>query len=344
MNTMGNDACVRHKTKPSYLKRASLLLLGVVAIHDMRAEAFTGISPTFRVNSCPKLVKYTARRPNEMTILSVLPPEEYEHAREIFNLIDADNSGTICVSELGDLLTKLGIEVTPPEAQALFTFLDKDESGGISFEDEFQPWYDSILESTLENRDIVQEALLGRRTVNNFDADLHVSDHVLNRAIECATAAPNHKLTEPWRFIKLGKETVTKIATLNAQKIQDPEKAKKKRERWEKIPGWCVVTSKLSPDARDGDSNVLEMEDYAATCCAVQNFMLSMWVEGVGTKWTSGDITRTQEFADLCGIQMVDEQVVGCIWYGFASTTGGKNEPPQKNRKKTLKDVLTELP
>jgi len=341
---MANNSCLKRKSEVGSMKRVYMLLLCFAAIHDMRAQAFTGISPTFRLNSCPKFEKNTIRRSNENTILSAMPPEEYEHAREIFTLIDTDNSGTICASELGDLLTKLAIDASPPEAQALFAFLDKDGSGEISFEDEFQPWYDSILESTLQNRDIVQQTLLSRRTVNNFDASLHVSDHVLNRAIECAIAAPNHKLTEPWRFIKLGKETVTKIATLNAQKIQDPEKARKKRERWEKIPGWCVVTSKLTPDAGDGESNILEMEDYAATCCAVQNFMLSMWVEGVGTKWTSGDITRTQEFADLCGIQMSDEQVVGCIWYGFASTTGGKNEAPQSNRKKTLKDVLTELP
>merc|ERR1712039_1007093 len=59
-------------------------------------------------------------------------------------------------------------------------------------------------------------------------------------------------------------------------------------------------------------------EDYAATCCAIQNFMLSMWIEGVGTKWTSGDITRTQDFADSCGIDVEAERVVGCIWYGFA--------------------------
>lgn len=131
---------------------------------------------------------------------------------------------------------------------------------------------------------------------------------------------------------------------MNANKIQDPEKAQRKKERWENIPGWCVVTSKLCKDSSDEGSKILELEDYAATCCAVQNFMLSMWVEGVGTKWTSGDITRTQEFANLCGIDLDKEQVVGCIWYGFATNPGAYNEKKQAKRKKTVKDVLSEVP
>jgi len=141
-------------------------------------------------------------------------------------------------------------------------------------------------------------------------------------------------LTEPWRFIKLGNETISKIANLNADSIKDPKKAKKKRERWTAIPGWCVITSKLS------DSKILEKEDYAATCCAIQNFMLSMWVERVGTKWTSGDITRTKKFADLCGVDTDKEFVVGCIWYGFPTA----DEVKPKKRKMGLEDVLTELP
>lgn len=320
------------------MKYITAIQLGCAAIFDLRAHAFIGISPILKTSPFSKnfLKDSINRSIQKETILSVFP-EDYEHVREVFSLIDKDDSGGIDASELVDLLTKLDIDTTPNEAEILFSFLDKDGDGEISFEDEFQPWYETILESTLQNRDLVQYNLSSRRTVNSFDPDLHVSDNVLNRAIECAIAAPNHKLTEPWRFIKVGEDTVKKIAKLNAQNIEDPDKAKKKQERWEKITGWCVVTSKLSEE-----NKVLEMEDYAATCCAIQNFMLSMWVEGVGTKWTSGDITRTQEFADLCGIEVGKEQVVGCIWYGFASTEQKKDA--HKKRKKTIEDVLSKLP
>jgi len=317
----------------------TIISLVAIAYDGMTIQAFTAMSPMFGRssfgNSFKKNTISILCTPNakKMMLLAV-PPEEYEHARELFDTIDTDNSGTICVAELGDLLSRLSVKTTQEEAEVLFSFLDKDGDGEISFDDEFKPWYDSILEAELLNRDIVQRTLMSRSTVNDFDETLHISDNVLNRAIQCAIAAPNHKLTEPWRFIKLGNETISKIANLNADSIKDPKKAKKKRERWAKIPGWCVVTSKLS------DSKLLEKEDYAATCCAIQNFMLSMWVEGVGTKWTSGDITRTQKFADLCGVDTEKEFVAGCIWYGFATT----NEVKPKKRKLGLEDVLTELP
>lgn len=183
---------------------------------------------------------------------------------------------------------------------------------------------------------MLAKALTNRRTVNNFETTT-VSDDVVKRAIEAAIHAPCHKMTEPWRFILLGDETISKIAALNAAEISKKDLAKgaKKKKRWEAIPGWCVVTSAKS------DGGLQEREDYAATCCALQNFMLSLWAEGVGTKWTTGPITRTNEFAELCGVDPNAEVVVGCIWYGFASN---KEPIPVPKRRKSIEDVTSRRP
>lgn len=85
---------------------------------------------------------------------------------------------------------------------------------------------------------------------------------------------------------------------------------------WTMIPGWCIVTTKLNLNDQE-----TEQEDFKSVSCAIQNFMLSMWSEGVGTKWTSGPIQKTQEFAHICGVDNSTECVVGCIWSGYA--TGG---------------------
>ena len=50
------------------------------------------------------------------------------------------------------------------------------------------------------------EALLSRRTIYAFE-DRPVPGEALLRALEAARWAPNHKLTEPWRFSVLGAET-----------------------------------------------------------------------------------------------------------------------------------------
>ena len=150
----------------------------------------------------------------------------------------------------------------------------------------------------------VHEALRSRRTVHNFDNDRAVPDDVLHRAVEAATYAPNHKLTEPWRFRRLGGDAIAAIASLNAASISDPDKAAKKAKRWADIRNWLVVTSRIT-----ADDELLTREDYAATCCAVQNLQLSFAADNVGTKWTSGDIQRTPEFERICGVRWMSPLV-----------------------------------
>lgn len=262
---------------------------------------------------------------------------EQEHAREVFSKWDSDGSGSISSSELGDMLRMLDIEATDEEANALFKYLDSEGRGEIQFE-QFLPWYSDAAEASKEMTSTIQSVLIGRRTVGEFD-QTPVQDDVLKRAVECAIAAPNRRMSEPWRFIKVGPETVKKFAELNSKINLDMETNEKEKKvvDWTTIPGWCVVTSKLTP----GDNNI-ELEDFKSTCCAIQNFMLSMWSEGIGTKWTSGPVQKTPEFAELCGVDANKEKVVGCIWYGFAS--GGLVNADPKRRKKSVDDVLSSIP
>ena len=184
----------------------------------------------------------------------------------------------------------------------------------------------------------VLDALFSRRTVHDFDAGGRVADAVVRRAVGAAIRAPNHGLTEPWRFRQLGPQTVRAVAALNAASIDDDAKAAAKRARWEAVPGWLVVTSAL---ADGGAGTQREVEDRDATCCAIQNLCLALWAEGVGTKWTSGAVTRSAEFRALCGIGE-DEAVVGVVWYGLAS--GGLGAVRESPRKLAVDDVLSTLP
>eukprot|EP00980_Cylindrotheca_fusiformis_P029998 scaffold24173_cov162-Cylindrotheca_fusiformis.AAC.5 len=254
-------------------------------------------------------------------------------AVDVFKKYDSDGSGEICAAELGEMLESLDVDASAEEADALFRYLDSDGNGAISL-DEFLPWYTEAAEAAKEVSSSFQALLTGRRTVDYFD-QTPVSDDVLRRAIECAIAAPNRSQSEPWRFIQVGPETVGKFAALRAATMEQ-ENDEAIQSDWTTIPGWCVVTTKLSDDKEQ------ELDDYKSTSCAVQNFMLSMWSEGIGSKWTSGPVQKTQEFADLCGVDTKTEKVVGCIWYGFA--TGGLKNADPKRRKKGVDDVLTTLP
>ncbi len=177
------------------------------------------------------------------------------------------------------------------------------------------------------------EVLRGRRTINLY---LHtaVPEELVHEALEAATWAPNHHVTEPWRFILPGEKTVGKILDLCEEMVtaaKGAELAAHKRKSWSEKPGWLVVTCQRS------DDELREKEDYAACCAAAQNFMLYLWKAGVGSKWTTGPITRDSRFYDIIGVDPDDAFVVGMFWFGYPKVT------PSQSRK-DLDVVLDELP
>jgi len=177
------------------------------------------------------------------------------------------------------------------------------------------------------------EVLRGRRTINLY-LQTPVADELIRDAVEAATWAPNHGVTEPWRFYRLGSKSIGQCLDLVRELVTATKGEKAgtfKAKSWSEKPGWLVVTCKSS------DDELLQREDYAACASAVQTFMLYLWKAGIGSKWTTGDITRDLKFADIVGFDASDEFVVGLIWYGFPKVT------PAQNRK-DVNAVFTELP
>jgi nitroreductase len=154
-----------------------------------------------------------------------------------------------------------------------------------------------------------------RRTINFFKKELPPKELVL-QAIDIARWAPNHHLSEPWRFYLLSEQTKKTIVDLNADLVarkKGEHAGELKRDRWSSIPGWLVVTCLRSSD------DLRAREDYAATCCSIYALSLYLWAQGVGTKWTTGEVTRDPRFYDAIWTDPVIESVVGLIWYGYAS-------------------------
>jgi nitroreductase len=330
-----------------------MLFVGVLLLLAPPLMAFAPSPSLWRTTTMTPVTTCTSMSVSSSSSSST--PPELERAIEVFQKFDIDDSGAISSGELATVLERLDLEASDEEAEALFRYLDGDGDGEISLDD-FLPWYRQAVEAANSAAQTFQALLIGRRTVDYFD-QTPVSDAVLRRAIECAIAAPNRSRSEPWRFIKVGPATVEKFAELHQQQqsvmsmtmetsnMNDDENNDEKIAQpltdWTTIPGWCVVTTKLTPDNED-DDNEMELNDFKSTICAVQNFMLSMWSEGIGSKWTSGPVQKTQAFADLCGVDTAKERVAGCIWYGFA--TGGLVNADPKRRRKGVDDVLSTLP
>ena len=143
-----------------------------------------------------------------------------------------------------------------------------------------------------QHQAIVHEALVGRRTAGRMFDGRPVPEDVLLRATEAAVHAPNHKLTEPWRFVSLGPAAATELGRLVAEHIGG-EKGLKKQEAWAAVPTWIAALCKgqtitdVHTANADGDVSMgyTQLEDYAATCCALHNMTLSLHTAGVASKW-----------------------------------------------------------
>ena len=86
--------------------------------------------------------------------------------------------------------------------------------------------------------------LLARRSVVKYDTAKEVPAEATDRALQAAILAPNHFLSEPWRFYSCGPETKAKLCGLNEDK----------RKMAEGVPCWMIVTisSEHEVDAKLG--------------------------------------------------------------------------------------------
>ena len=171
----------------------------------------------------------------------------------------------------------------------------------------------SVADRSAPAASAIADIIRTRRTIHDFADGLPPRALVLD-ALDAARWAPNHRRSEPWRFTLLGPAAIARVIAFNTELVRAKSgdaAADKKRARWAAIPGWLVVTCQRSEDP------TTEREDYAACCCAVQNFALALWAVGVGTKWTTGKVTRDTRFMALIGADVAREFTVGLVWYGY---------------------------
>lgn len=133
----------------------------------------------------------------------------------------------------------------------------------------------------------------GRRSVEKYQPT-DVPRDAITRALECAIHAPNHFLTQPWRF-RLLNDT-------QAAQLTEMSKFGGTKKLLEACPQLMVISIDMSPDGKNDDMewNVRGLEDHAACACAIQNMMLSLASQGIGSKWMTGKMGISGE--DILGI------------------------------------------
>ena len=137
----------------------------------------------------------------------------------------------------------------------------------------------------------VYHAIYGRRSAWKF-SDNPVDPMAIERMLDAAIWAPNHRLTEPWRFFVLDQESPerTKAADLAAEfqleRTGDQRRADAARE---KVLGPPVVIYAYTVPGADDETT---KENYASVCIAAHNISLAGAAEGLAVTWETGGATR----------------------------------------------------
>jgi nitroreductase len=166
----------------------------------------------------------------------------------------------------------------------------------------------------------VEQAIRERRTHKAFAPEALERD-VLDELLELARWAPNHHLTNPWRFRVLGPGALARL-----KDAAGPEAAAK----LERAPTLIAVTVLRAEDPAQDE------EDLCAAACATYAILLGAHARGLAGYWRTPAVLRTDEGRAALGIGP-EERFVALIHLGHA-----RQEKPAPERS-PLRDVATYL-
>lgn len=175
-----------------------------------------------------------------------------------------------------------------------------------------------------ERQAIIDELIKERRSITSFKPDSVPTEEIIE-LLEVAKWAPNHKMTEPWRFLLYtGEGTETFIqAFIESQPApggEISEGVKRKADHFRSIPVHLVVIMPEDPRQKNWD------EDHAAVSALIQNFQLAAWARNIGMIWRSNDWIYNPTFREKIGVQP-GEKIVATLMLGYI-----KDVPKAKER------------
>ena len=167
----------------------------------------------------------------------------------------------------------------------------------------------------------VTQAIQSRRSVGRVKPD-PVPKEIVEEVLEAAVHAPNHKITEPWRFhVFSGKgrgefaRARADLAKIQAEAEGEEEefaagRISRERKKAFRAP---VVIAVISRGGRD---EVETLENYAACAAAVQNMQLTAHSLGLASIWRTGVHAYHPYMRDFFGLEE-DDRIVAYLYLGY---------------------------
>jgi nitroreductase len=164
----------------------------------------------------------------------------------------------------------------------------------------------------------VEEAIRSRRTVKAFAAE-PVDRETLRELLELARWAPNHNLTNPWRFRVIGPRSLARLKRAAAELAAgeappDADRAKVEEAaaaKLDRAPTLVVCSAKRSDDP------IQDEEDQRAASCAAYIVLLTAHARGLAGYWRTPGVFRSRAGREAVGLPE-DEHFIGLLHLGRA--------------------------
>lgn len=187
--------------------------------------------------------------------------------------------------------------------------------------------------SNLPASEQVNELIRQRRSI--FPQDYtgeKVDDNIVRQMLDNARWSPNHKMTEPWRFVVFAGDGIKAFAKFQSDlyRTVTEKNGTFKEASYEKLLTKPLLSSHIIAVLmiRDERRSVPVVEELGAVFCAVQNMYLTATAYGVGAYLSTGGVTYFEEakpFFDLGP----EDQLIGFFHVGVPRREypAGKRRP-----------------
>jgi nitroreductase len=184
----------------------------------------------------------------------------------------------------------------------------------------------------------VINAIVSRRTVKVMRSDAAPSRDQIEAIVEAATWAPNHHLTEPWRFVVITGDGRKRLAEAIVQALanssaENPTKEQIEKERNKPLSAPVIVVLISSPKS---GRNIVAQEEIVAAGAALQNMLLAAYSLGLASMVRTGTLSYSKEVRNLFEMKET-ESLIGMVYLGFSSG------PPPPGRRTDFRGMVTWL-
>ena len=183
----------------------------------------------------------------------------------------------------------------------------------------------------------INELIHSRRSTKpRFFNGSKIDDEIVWQILENANWAPNHGLTQPWRYKVFTDTGLNKLADFQANLYQKltPE-SKFKLEKYERMKTNILKSSHVIVICmvRQRSGKIPEIEEIEAVACSVQNMALTAAAYDICSFWGSGGITYTEELKQFLGLAEQDK-CLGYLYLGYS------DNPTTKSRRDRIQDKV----